>query len=133
MTTGTRTPAEELRHCVYALVGQLDAVCSNMPECPEAFVLRAIIEGGMPEMTRLADEVTGETEPPAKAWERGWQVSLLQIREERTGERLPREVWHQDPVEFLFGLSDDDAPPLTRMVRANQRALAAAAAKGDVE
>lgn len=124
MTTGTRTPAEELRHCCYSLVGQLDAICSNMPECPEGIVLRAIIEGGMPETIRLADEVVGDTVPPPKAWSRGYQVSMLMIREERTGERLPREVWHQDPEEFVTGLPDEESAALVKLVRANQRALA---------
>lgn len=126
MTPPTRTTPEELRHCCYSLVGQLDAICSNMPECPEGIVLRSIIEGAMPEMIRLADEIVGNSEPPPKAWARGYQVTLLSIREERTGERLPRDVWHQDPDEFLDSVPDEEAPALTRIVRQNQRALASA-------
>lgn len=126
MTPPKRTDAEELRHCVYSLIGSLDAICTNMPECPEGIVLRAVIEGGMPAVTRLADAIVGDTEPPAKAWERGYQVAMLGIREERDGERLPREAWHEDPAEFIAGLPDDQSSPLVQMVRANQRALAAA-------
>lgn len=97
--------AIELRRCIYSLTGQLEAICDSLPQCSEGMVLRAIIEGGMPEMTNLADKVVGDNHAPEKSCARGYQVSVLSIREERSGERDP-EAWQQDPDEFMAELRE---------------------------
>lgn len=96
----------ELQRCLHSLIGQLEAICEDMKSGPSAFVLRSIIEGGMPEILhvarRLGTKAGFELDDAvaSKSFARGYQVAVLQAREE-AGVPVTREQWREDPEEFM--------------------------------
>jgi hypothetical protein len=98
----------EIRRCLLSELGTLEAICEAMPQGANAHVLRAHIEGGLPEVIDLADDAVHALHGPArdmdsgtdKSFARGFQVAVLMRREEETGER-DREAWQEDPDVFM--------------------------------
>lgn len=98
----------EIRRCLLSELGMLEAICEDMPQGANAHVLRAHIEGGLPETLALADDAVHALCGPsrdadldtAKSFARGFQVAVLMRREEETGER-DADAWQQDPDDFM--------------------------------
>jgi hypothetical protein len=107
--TGTAlVKVREIRRCLLSHLGTLEAICEEMPPGPNGFILRATIEGGMPEILDLADDAVHALSGPSrdcdltldKSFARGFQVAVLMRREEETGQR-DAAAWKQDPDEFM--------------------------------
>lgn len=100
--------AREIRRCLLSELGMLEAICEAMPQGANAHILRAHIEGGLPEILSLADDAVHALSGPsrdadldtAKSFARGFQVAVLMRREEETGEH-DADAWQQDPDDFM--------------------------------